>query len=45
MNNEGISSSILGMIGEMLEQTFKIEIEVVCDTTPADFISRVVDYG
>ena len=45
MNNEGIASGILCAIGEMLEQAFKVEIEVVCDTTPADFIPWVFDNG
>ena len=45
VNNEGSSGRILCAIGEMLEQAFEIEIEVVCDATPADFIPWVFDNG
>ncbi len=42
---EVIASSILCMIGEVVEQSFKVEIEVVRDATPADFAPRVSDDG
>ena len=44
-NIEVIASSILCMIGEVVEQSFKVEIEVACDTTPGDFAPRVSDDG
>ena len=44
-NIEIIASSILCMIGEVVEQTFKVEIAVVRDATPADFTRRVSDNG
>ena len=42
---EVFASSILCMIGEVVEQTFKVEVEVACDTTPADFAPRFSDDG
>lgn len=42
---EVFASSILCMIGEVVEQSFKVEIEVACDTALADFAPRVFDDG
>ena len=42
---EVFASSILCMIGEVVEQSFKVEIEVAGDTALADFATRVSDDG